>query len=1021
MRSKFKWIFTLLVALTMQFSFAQEKTVTGVVSDEIGPIAGANVIVKGTSRGTTTDFDGNYAISAKVGEVLEFSYVGYGNQDVTVGVSDSYNVILKATQLEEVVVLGYGVERGKNEITGNVVKLSEDVIQKSSFVSVDQAMQGKVAGLTISTSSGTPGSVQDVRIRGIQSINASNSPLYVIDGVPVVSGDLDGSGGVYSSLTAISTLNSADIESITVLKDAAATSVYGARGTNGVIIVTTKKGKKGEAKFNVRTGVGFINNASRGLKPLNGAQKQEMFEEAMYNSFGATFIDPFYGGDTYAFIDDNGIAPDLIDWNNNGRLNHDWEKEVTNKDALMKDYAISVTSGSEKSKFYASLGLNNTEGTVIASDYKRISGIVNYQTDLTDKLRLTTSVNGSNVIQNGVMEGAAYFSNPNLSKYFLSPWINPYNADGSYNISDINNFTSLHNTLYTARKNIRRNEVLRGLINTKIEYEIIKNLKFTSVIGLDYILTSYKGYNSPDHGDGEGVGGYTDESTQRNFNLVAQNSLDYSFTLAEDHNFSAKALIEYQKNKNNYLYAYGENFPNNIFTSLDNTSANWFGSGNFQDWISKSYLGLLNYNYQGKYLLDLSYRYEGNSRFIEEERFGSFYSVGLAWNLHKENFIADNLGFFSTLRIRGSHGLSGNAGIGINEYQALLNFDGTYNQNPGSYPSTFGNNVGWENAVKNDFGLDFGLFNERISGSFAYFSNRTYDMLLDVPLPLSSGFNSTRSNVGEMTNKGFEIELSFDVLKRDDMSWNISGNFTSLKNEVTKMSELVPSITTGTRRIEVGHQVYEWYMPTWAGVDPANGDPLWYVNGVDGATTNIYADAQRVYQGESALPTYSGGISTNFTFKGFFVDASIYFAGGHKVYEDWASYTQTSRASRFGPFNATTVVYDGRWQQPGDNATHPRLEWNNTIINNAANTSSRFLYDGDYVRLRDVSLGYNFPSKFLKGTGLDGVQVVVRGNNLLTKVKDDRLKYDPEVRADGFTRLTTPPTKSVMFQLNLNF
>ena len=1020
MRSKFKWIFTLLVAFTMQFSFAQEKTVTGVVSDELGPIAGANVVVEGTTRGTTTDFDGNFTIKAKQGEVLVISYTGKKNAKVTITASDVYNVSLKDDVVQgiDVVVLGYGVEKGKNEITGNVVKLSSSDLQKSTFVSIDQAMQGKVAGLTISTSSGTPGSVQDVRIRGIQSINASNSPLYVIDGVPVVNGDLDGSGGVNGSLNALSSLNPNDIESMTVLKDAAATSVYGARGTNGVIIITTKKGKKGDAKFNFRAGVGFVNNASKGLRPLNGAQKQELFEEAIFNSFGGIIGDP---ADTYDFIDAVGIAPDLIDWNNSGRPNYDWEKEVMNEDAMVNDYGISVSSGNEKNSFYASLGLNNSEGTTIGSDYKRIVGVVNYQTDLTNKLKFYTSLNGSNIIQNGVMEGGAYFSNPNLSKYFLSPWINPYNADGSINIVDINNFTSLHNTLYTATKNIRRNEVVRATNNSRIEYELIKNLKFTSVIGLDYILTTYKGYANPNHGDGEGIGGYLEESASRNFNLVAQNSLDYSFRIQDKHRFAVKGLVEYQKNKSNYLYAYGENFPNDFFTSLDNTSANQAVSGNYSDWASRSLLGLVNYNFNNKYLVDLSYRYEGNSRFIQEERFGSFYSVGLAWNIHEEEFAQKSLPFFSTLRLRGSHGLSGNAGIGINEYQSLLNFDGSYNQNPGSYPSTFGNNVGWENAIKNDFGLDFGLFEERLRGSFAYFDNKTFDMLLDVPLPLSSGFTSTRANVGEMTNKGIEIELSYDIVKNDNLTWNISGNYTALQNEVTKMSDLVPTITTGTRRIEVGHTVNEWYMPTWAGVDPANGDPLWYVNGVDGATTNIYANAERVYQGESALPTYSGGLSTSVNYKGFFVDASIYFAGGHKVYEDWAGYTQTSRASRFGPFNATTVLYDGRWQEPGDIATHPRLEWNNTIINNSTNTSSRFLYDGDYVRLRDISLGYNVPSSFLKGTGLDGVQFVVRGNNLLTWVKDDRLKYDPEVRADGFTRLATPPTKSVMFQLNLNF
>jgi len=1020
MRIKFKWIFTLLLVFSMQFLFAQEKTVSGVVSDSGMPLPGAGVVVKGTSRGTQTDFDGNYSIKVSVGETLEFSFVGMKTKSAKVGASNTINVVLDSNQLDEVVVLGYGRTKTRNEITGSVVTVKADDIIKVPFVSADQALQGKVAGLTVSASSGTPGSIQEIRIRGRQSINASNEPLYVIDGVPLVSANFSGSAS-YSSLSALSSIGADNIESMTVLKDAAATSAYGARGSNGVIIITTKKGKKGDAKFSFSSTTGFSNNAVEGLIPLNGAQKQSLIEDAVWNSFGTTLF-PAFGFSTRAdarnFIYAANVSPQFIAWDTAGRADIDWSSAMQVKDAAIKNYDLSVSSGDEKSTFYASLGYNKSDGTVIGTDFTRVSGSLNYSRDLNDKLKMTFALNGANTLQNGILEQGAFFANPNLSRYFLSPWINPYNTDGSLNT--VMTGTSLFNNIYTLSKDINQNDLTRVIQGTTLEYKLTDNLKFTSVFNMDYALASFKNYQNPIHGNAALQRGYTQASVERNFNYTAQNSLDYNFTIAEKHKFNVKGLIEFQKNKNHYLYGYGENFPNAVLTNIASAGANYDAYSSFTDWMQRSYMALVNYNLDEKYLVDFTYRNEGSSRFTAKSRIDDFYSVGAAWNINKEDFMA-NLEYVNLLRIRGSYGLTGNSGIGTNTYQSLLAFNEQYDGNPASYPSGYGNLVTWEKSTKNDYGIEYGLFDNRLSGSVSYYANTTSDMLLDVPLSLTQGFSSTIGNVGEMINKGMEYELSYDIFRKDNFNWSVSGNYATVKNEVTKMPASTPLITSGTRQTEVGHQAEEWFLRTWAGVDPANGDPLWYINGVDGATTNNINAAIRVYQGASALPTYSGGFSTHLEYKGFFVDGSVYFAGGHKIFEDWAGYTQASFGARMNAFTGTTVLLEGTWQQPGDVATHPRMAWNEAIINTATNASSRWLYDGDFLRLRDVAFGYTFKKDVLDKIGLDGVRLALRGTNLLTWAKDDRLKYDPEVRSDGFTRLSSPPVKSIVFQLNLNF
>ena len=1018
MKTKFNGILTLLLALVVQISFAQEKTVTGTVSDDSGALPGVSVLIKNTTTGTETDFDGKYTIKVKSGDVLVFSYLGYTTAEKTVGSSNTINVTLKedANVLDEVVVLGYGTKT-KNELTGSVVTVKAAQIRDVPVVSVDQALQGRVAGLQISSTSGTPGAVQDIRIRGAGSLSASNSPLYVIDGVPVVSGDFSGSGSS-SSLSVLASLNAADVESMTVLKDASATAAYGARGSNGVIVITTKRGKQGKAKFTFSSTFGFQNEARNERNPLTAAQRDELMIEGVFAWAG-----PFFGwttldeAKTYSRATNRGSVTSS-GWD--GTTEYGWGDLVANPDATVQNYNFSVSGGNEGTSYYASLGYNETEMLVIGQPFKRISGAISLTSNLRDNVKLTQSINVSNSKQNPVLENGSFFGNPFLTRYYMNPFFSPYNADGTYNISNIG---SLHNTLYREENNVTYNKLTRMSSNTKIDIDLIENLTFSSRMGLDFVLAEYKNYNNRHNGDGRNVNGNVSVSDNKNFNWVSQNSLNYKFNI-DKHNFDVTALFEYQKNQSSFLSGYGENFSTDGLTNLSSAGANFDANSTESDWINVSYLAMVNYNYDSKYIVDFTYRREGSSRFGEGQRFGDFGSVGVAWNAHSESFLEDSV--FNTLRVRGSWGITGNSGVGLNSYQALLAYDADYAGDGAVYPSQLGNPLlSWEKGNTFDLGVDFGLFDNKLSGNIAYFNRRTFDLLQGVPLSPTTGFSSQNENIGEVLNTGVEVELNYDLFSSNDFNWSISANLGTVKNEVTKLAknsigdDINPHATSGYKTTEVGHPILAWKMRTWAGVDQATGEPTWYVDGVSGAVTSNYNAAERVLQGNtSALPTYNGGLSTHIEYKNLFFDATLYFTGGHKVYEQYAQHYFRTNSFTLGSYNGVSELME-RWQQPGDVTDVPKLNYGGS--DNFHRTSSRHLYDGDYMRLRDVTFGVKLPQDLLSKLGVNSATLTVKGTNLFTWVKDSGLKLDPEVRASGYTTLTTPPVKSVVFGINVNF
>jgi len=482
-------------------------------------------------------------------------------------------------------------------------------------------------------------------------------------------------------------------------------------------------------------------------------------------------------------------------------------------------------------------------------------------------------------------------------------------------------------------------------------------------------------------------------------------------------------LFEYQKNQNSYLFGSGENFPVDGLIQINTASANFDADSQYIDWINVSYLGLLNYNYAGKYVLDGTIRREGSSRFPSGERYGTFGSVGAAWNIHREDFMDGDL--FNTLRLRASYGITGNNNIDENSYQALLTYSANYADNGAGFPSQFGNqDLTWEKGETYDLGFSFGMFENRLSGSFSYYNRRTYDLLLDVPLSLTTGFAEQTRNIGEMKNYGIEADLSYDLVSTEDFNWNISANFATVENEVEELAvgangdELDPNAGSVYTSTQTGLPVNSWFMRTWAGVDTETGLPTWYVNGVDGEVTSNYNAAQRVDQGASALPTYSGGFGMRFDYKGFFAEGNAYFQGGHKIYEQYAQFYLRTNSFTLGTYNGAQELLD-RWQQPGDVTDVPAVNWAQN--NNFHATSSRHLYDGDYIRLKNVAFGYNLPSAWANEIGIDGLTLTLRGTNVYTWVKEDGLKLDPETRADGFTRLTTPPVESYTLGINVKF
>ena len=772
-------LLTLLMCFAMLVSgaIAQSKKIAGKIIDEKGnPVPNASVILKGTKIGTSTLADGTFELSVpSSAKVLVISSIGFTSKDVSIVNKSEVSITLQSTSqgLDEVVVTGYGTQR-KTNVTSAQSKVSGEAVANKPLTSVDQALQGKVAGLVSVTGSGQPGANTQIRIRGIGSMTASAQPLFVVDGVQINSGDLTNQTTTSNALAGI---NMDDIDNVEVLKDAAATSIYGSRGGNGVILITTKKGKTGKAQFSLNGEIGTNKVASIPAvgKPIRANDWITLMKESLINA-----------GYSQATADAQGHL-----YGDTSHIDTDWFGLLT-RAGSQQQYNLSASGGTEKLSFYLSGGYFSAQANTINSWYKKYSGLTNIKWAATEKLNINVGISGSYQNFNDPSVGGA-FANPMLAMYFLRPTQNPYNADGTLNISRTGNlnFPGVHNPIFVAQNNIYNARISQLKPNLSLDYTIIKGLKYTNKIGVDYNNIEEFQYWNPKHGDGLNYNGYGFAEYDRYFLYDWVNQLDYHLNILKNGDLYTDLKAGYEAISSNayFLRATADNYSTDKLVDLANASAPVVASTSKSDYSFASAFTSAVINYKNRYILSGSFRRDGSSRFGPNNKYGNFYSIGGAWNISKESFLA-NVKPISNAKLRVSYGTSGNAEIGNYTASAQQNSGYNYNLQPGTAFETVGNEtLTWEKSKQFDAGFDVGLYKDRLNIVFDYYKKTGSGLLYSTPLSGTTGFTSKTGNIGAMTNEGVELTINATPVEIKDFKWDVSFNITHNTNKVTSIPD----------------------------------------------------------------------------------------------------------------------------------------------------------------------------------------------------------------------------------------
>lgn len=984
----------LAVLLAVGMGFAQQRTVSGTVMAATGsfPLPGVNIQIKGTLQGTFTGGDGKYSLEVPSNDaVLVFSLIGYASQEVVVGNQSTIDISMKedVRELGEVVVTGYG-EQDRKTLTSSISSVSSKDIQGLPMASPDQMMQGRAAGVQVSSSSGTPGGGMYIRVRGSTSINASSDPLYVVDGIPIVSNNLSGVGLGGQITNPLADINPADIASMEILKDASATAIYGARAANGVVLITTKRGSNQKAKVEISSYVG-VQSLWRQPDVVDGSTFERLRNEAAVNNGG----NPIYAN------------PDAA-------LNTDWLGQIF-QDAPIHNFDASVTGGNERVKYLVSINQFDQDGITKPSSFKRTSGRVNLDFAASDKINVGTSILISRNFRNRVRNdnniygaiGAAYFLPTN------QPVFQP---DGSYT-----KFSIFENPVAAVDEVDIGMLTNRVLANIYMDYEITPGLIFRSTWSMDYNNVKEDTYDNTLLNTGSATNGSANSIVTVDDNWVWENVLSYQRNFGTDH--SLNALLGYSA-QNSYFErttASGQQFPSNDFRRIASAAVQT-SSSTGSGWGIEGIFARFNYTYKGKYLATVNVRRDASSRFGQANQAATFPSVALGWLVTEEDFMASQ-SLISTLKPRFSWGITGNQnGIGDFQSRGLWGGGANYTDFPGTQPNQLANpDLKWETTTQTNIGIDVGLLNDRFTLTFDYYNKQTKDLLLAVPLPRTSGFNSLVQNFGEMENKGFEIGLNGTLINKPDFSWNMGFNISQNRNLIKKLAAPFNVFTRDVFRLEEGIPLHSFWLHDQVRVDPETGFSIYRtVNGEAPVNSSDFNSGRDRFIVGNAQPDFFGGLNSNLRYKS--IDFNMfwqYTVGNDQL--NWVRFFQEHGGTRNTGFVGSQL---DRWQQPGDVTDIPRMVSANY---RGDLRPARFVEDGSYVRLKNLTIGYTVPSATTERIGFSRIRIYGSGQNLLTFTNYTGL--DPEVNtganlgglAEGIDLYAMPQPRVIMGGINLTF
>lgn len=992
----------------------QKVELKGVVTDaELNePVIGANVVVMGTGKGTVTDLDGRFVLQVdKLPVTLSVSFVGYQREEVKVSTGQMLKIVLKPDYnlTDEVVVTGYGTFK-KSAYAGSASTLKTDNIKDVPTVSFMDMLQGNAPGVQFSSPSGQPGAAASINIRGMGSFNASNSPLYVIDGVPVISGSIN-SISSDAGLDIMSTINSSDIENITIIKDAAAASLYGSRAANGVVLITTKTGKVGKPVISFKADWGMSDFAMDYRPVMNGAQRREY----IYNGLKAGAL---RDGDTeeeaiaYADKEIDDYAP--IPWC--GYVNWD---DVMFKKGSHQTYEASISGGTDKFKYYSSLSYLKQEGIAINSGLERISGRLNADYQATDRLKLGANILFATVNQDVYGEGTSYTSPFYSSRNAVVPSDAVYNEDGSWNRDFIRN--SDRNPLLAATYDYQREYVNRAFNTVYGEYEFLKDLKFKTTLSYDYTNTKGKEWNDPRTSNGDDINGGMSKKFYEYKKMVWTNQLSYKTTLAKDHHIDVLAGYEIDDQYRDYLSGYATNFATADKNDISNGMKTESVGGSSTRTRMVSYLTRLNYDYKHKYYLGGSYRMDGSSRFHRDNRWGSFWSVSAAWRIIEEEFMKSQNNWLTDLKLRASYGVNGTLPSDYYGYMGLSSLTNGYLEQPGIIQSQIKNeDLQWETNYNLNLGIDFALFN-RVNVTLEYYTRTTKNLLMDRPISMTTGFSSYLMNIGEVKNRGVELEISSTNIRTKAFSWNTVFNLSHNRNEIVKLDGMQTEIISGNQIRKVGKSYRTFYMIEFAGINPETGAPQFYTNDIDEngnyikEITEKSSEAHAIVLDKHAEPNVVGGLTNTLRYKWFDLNFMFSYQFGGYSYDTWAQKTEHGGNDLEANI---PIYYLDNWKKPGDVARYEIfIEDPDEAMNKI--TTTRRLHSTDFIRLKTLTFGVTLPKAWTQKAGLDNVRLYASANNLWTWAAYDY--YDPESVSAGTAIWGTPPLKTITFGLNVNF